>query len=35
MSFAQTHEFEINLANGGNWALFANDNWAGAEGWMQ
>ncbi len=30
LSFGQTHEFEINLANGGNWALFADDNWAGA-----
>ncbi len=35
ISFGQSHEFEINLAKGGNGALFADDNWFEAEPWGQ
>ena len=35
ISFDQTPEFEINLEKGGNWALFTDNNWAGAEDWGQ
>ena len=35
ISFGPSHEFEINLAKGGNDASFADDNWSGAEPWGQ
>jgi hypothetical protein len=35
ISFDQTPEFEINLAKGGNGALFTDNNWGKAEDWGQ
>jgi hypothetical protein len=35
ISFGETHVFEINLAEAGNWGLFADNHWAGPEVWGQ